>query len=118
MKKNVLFYAKLMCLSYILTALLVLIFSFIVYKNYMSDSKIRIGIIVIYALVNILSGFISGKIKKNKKYLWGFISGITYIVVLAILSFLVTGEFMSNTPILIPSTLACILGGTFGGMIS
>ena len=37
MKKNVLFYAKLMCLSYILTALLVLIFSFIVYKNYMSE---------------------------------------------------------------------------------
>ncbi len=116
--KNLLFILKLTCLSFLLTAVFLLILTFIVYKTYMNDKNIAIGIIIIYALTNIICGFIAGKIKKNKKYLWGAIIGISYLVLLSLISLIVTKEFLGNNGMWLPATLATILGGTFGGMIS
>ena len=67
-KDNIFFILKLTILSYALTAIFLLIFTLIVYKMMLPDSKITIGIIVIYTLSNLISGFIAGKVKQNKKF--------------------------------------------------
>ena len=61
---------KSVTLAYIITLISLLVFALIVYKTYMSDGGIEIGIIVIYCISNLVSGFIIGKIQKNKKFLW------------------------------------------------
>ena len=117
-KSNILFTLKLVGLSYVLTGIFILIFTLIVYKNYMADEKIIIGVLAIYTISNAISGFIAGRIKQHKKYIWGAITGITYFIVLILISFIVTKEFLGNTNMIMPAFLATVCGGTIGGMLS
>lgn len=115
---NLFFIVKLTGIAYLLTAIFLFIFTLAVYKTYMSDKNITIGIIVIYALSNAICGFIAGKVKQSKKFLWGALVSVSYLLVLIVISLIVTKEFMGNSSILLPATLSIIIGGTVGGMIS
>lgn len=115
---NLFFIVKLTGIAYLLTAIFLFIFTLAVYKTYMSDKNITIGIIVIYALSNVICGFIAGKVKQSKKFLWGALVGVSYLLVLIVISLIVTKEFLGNSSILLPATLSIIIGGTVGGMIS
>lgn len=115
---NLFFIVKLTGIAYLLTAIFLFIFTLAVYKTYMSDKNITIGIIVIYALSNVICGFIAGKVKQSKKFLWGALVGVSYLLVLIVISLIVTKEFLGNSSILLPATLSIIFGGTVGGMIS
>ena len=115
---NLFFIVKLTGIAYLLTAIFLFIFTLAVYKTYMSDKNITIGIIVIYALSNVICGFIAGKVKQSKKFLWGALVGVSYLLVLIVISLIVTKEFPGNSSILLPATLSIIIGGTVGGMIS
>ena len=115
---NLFFIVKLTGIAYLLTAIFLFIFTLAVYKTYMSDKNITIGIIVIYALSNVICDFIAGKVKQSKKFLWGALVGVSYLLVLIVISLIVTKEFLGNSSILLPATLSIIIGGTVGGMIS
>lgn len=117
-KSNILLIIKLVAVSYALTAILILLFTFIVYKTLMNDDKIVVGILVIYTLSNLIAGFIAGKVKKQKKFVWGLIAGATYFIILILLSFIATREFIGNQSMLIPALLATVGGGMIGGMLS
>lgn len=82
------------------------------------DNKITIGIIVIYCLSTLISGFIAGKVKKSKKFLWGLLIGCTYFIILAILSFIISKELFSNEDMILPALISSAGGGMLGGMLS
>ena len=105
-------------LSYVLTACLLLLLAFILYKFRISESIVNIAVIVIYISVTFAAGFIAGKYYKVKKFLWGLVLGSVYFLILVLVSLIggvsdaVIGSGVVTTWIL------CAGGGMLGGMLS
>lgn len=105
-------------LSYVLTACLLLLLAFILYKFRISESIVNIAVIVIYISVTFAAGFIAGKYYKVKKFLWGLVLGSIYFLIMVLVSLIggvsdaVIGSGVVTTWIL------CAGGGMLGGMLS
>lgn len=117
-KIPVVFLLKSLLLSYILTAALLLLLAFFLYKPGLTESIVSIAIIGIYVLSTFFAGFITGKKMRTKKYIWGFLMGGAYFLVLLLISLFVNrslGDFGNS----FLTTLAlCTGGGMMGGMVS
>ena len=64
--------------SYVLTALLLFLLAFLLYKFDLGESKVNLGITVIYILSCFLGGFLVGKGAGTRKFLWGMVLGAIY----------------------------------------
>lgn len=109
---------KALIISYAVNAVLLLITAFLLFKFELNEDKIRIAIILIYIVSGFVGGLIIGKKTENKKYLWGLLEGITYFVILFMISLLVNKEIDSSVREIITTFLVCSLSGMAGGMIS
>lgn len=116
--KKILSALLILVLSYVLTACLLLLLAFILYKFRISESIVNIAVIVIYVSMTFIAGFIAGKYYKVKKFLWGLILGSVYFLILVLIS-LIGG--VSDAVIgsgMITTYLLCAGGGMLGGMLS
>lgn len=120
--KNKLDYTKDILVSllggYVITFLGIVMIAMSLLFFQISENMVDIGIIAIYVLACLAAGFIIGKRTKNRKFLWGMLSGGIYFVLLLIISLLTqsSGEHIGNE--LVTVLLMCIGSGTLGGMIS
>ena len=103
-------------MAYVLTGILLLILAFLLYRFQLSSQTVGAGVILIYLASTFLAGFLAGKKAKSRKWLWGFLMGAGYFLILAILS-LVTHSAEENGKFL-PSLFLCVGGGMLGGMLS
>ena len=121
-EKNKLDYAKDVIVSlftgYIITFFGIVILAFLLLMFQISESTVDIGIIVIYVLACFLSGFVIGKRTKNRKFLWGMLSGGSYFCILLVISLLSRQSMENVGNDLITILLICIGSGTLGGMLS
>ena len=101
---------KALVASYIVTGLLLLLTAGLLYRFELSEGKVRIMIIVTYILSCFAGGFLSGKMMKNKKFLWGILVGLLYFGIMLLVSLDQTAANFVTTMVL------CILGGMLGGM--
>lgn len=114
----VLFLLKSLLFSYILTAGLLLLLAFVLFKMDLSEKPVSIAIIVIYVLATVFAGFVTGKRMQNRKFLWGLVMGIGYFVVLALVSLAVkqSPDTLGNS--FFTTLVLCAGGGMLGGMLS
>lgn len=105
-------------LMFILSGLLLLLLAALLYKVELSESAVRIGIIVIYILSGAAGGFLAGKIQKEKKFLWGLIAGVLYFLILFLISAAVKGGLDMELTKLMTTFVLCAAAGMVGGMIS
>lgn len=117
-ESKVLLMLQVLMVTYVVTGVLLLILTFILYKFKISESQINIGVIFIYILANVLGGFLIGRMKREKRFLWGMLIGISYFVVLSLVSFIVNRSFYEELGSTITSLLICTFGGMLGGMLS
>ena len=103
---------------YLLSGVLLFLISAITYFGDLSGQIVEIGILVIYILVCLVGGFITGKLKKSKRYLWGMVSGVGYFFVLLLVSLAMNGFSVTDPVGLLTVFIICIASGTIGGMIS
>lgn len=107
---------------YLISGLLLLILSALLFQFELSEEVVKIGVIVIYIASGFAGGFLIGKQMQDKKYLWGLTAGGIYFVLLFILSLLVkqgTGEAIALEPMRMFTTLLlCAVSGMAGGMLS
>lgn len=108
----------LLVFAYVLTGLLLLGLAYLLYKFRLDEKIVNISVIVIYVLVNFLTGFIAGKRLKVKKFLWGFVLGSAYFLILALVSFVAGRQEAVIGSHLITTYLLCAGGGMLGGMVS
>lgn len=118
MKTNILQILKAVVAVSVVTAILLLFLSFLLYKLNLSDGIVMAGIIIIYVLANFAGGFIIGKVRGEKKFLWGMIVGLVFFISLSILSLIVTGELYGSGMKALGALAACVAGGMAGGMFS
>lgn len=119
LKKSKVFYViRALLFSYILTIIILLILSLLVYKVDISSGIIRIGIILSYILSTFLGGLIMGKNVGEKKYLWGMGLGILYFLLILAISIVLNKNNFSGSASMITVLAMCTMGGTLGGMVS
>lgn len=104
--------------SYIVTALLLLILAVFLYKLNLDKGKVTAAIIGIYVLSAFSGGFLLGKLQKVRKFIWGFVLGILYFLLLLMVTFGVYHSIQGDTVNLLTTLALCSAGGMLGGMFS
>lgn len=115
---QIFFFLKTILFSYILTAALLLVLAFLLYKMELSEGPVAVAIIVIYVIATFFAGFMTGKKMQSRKFLWGLLMGVAYFVVLALVSLAVkqSPETLGNS--FFTTLVLCAGGGMLGGMLS
>lgn len=104
--------------SYVLSGILLLLLSFLLYKLKLSKNQIHTGVYAIYVLSGFFGGFLAGKQIKTRRFLWGALSGFLYFAVLLLLSLLLHRGIQTGLPGILLCFGLCTGSGTIGGMIS
>ena len=104
--------------SYILTGILLLALSFLLYKMKLSRGQIRAGVYAVYVLSCLFGGFLAGKQVGSRRFLWGGLNGILYFALLFLLSLLLNQGFHAGIPGILLNFALCAGSGTVGGMLS
>lgn len=103
--------------AYIITTLSLLMLAFGLYKFDLTEQTIQGGIIAIYVLSAFIGGRVAGKLRKTRRFIWGFASGLCYFLMLMLISFLVYHSVQTGMESVL-NLLLCALGGMLGGMTS
>lgn len=104
--------------AWLVTGLLLLLLSFLIYRLAIPENMIAIGILLIYVAGNLFGGFVAGKGVFGKHYLAGMIVGGIYFLLLLLLSLLVNHTIRDFGGNFFTTLAICIGSGTLGGMFS
>lgn len=104
--------------AYVVTGILLLVLTLLLYKLGLSEENVNAGIILIYVISTFAGGFVIGKYTKIRKFIWGLLTGILYFVLLLLITLGVYHSLQGETVHLVTAFLLCAGGGMLGGMIS
>ena len=104
--------------SYIITGLLLLLLTFLVYQFQIEETFIEMGITGTYLISTFIGGVIVGKLIGKRRFAWGILLGIVYIGLLYGISYGVYGEIDIKGLENMKPVFLCIGGGMLGGMLS
>lgn len=103
--------------AYVLTAVMLFILSFIMYKCKVSMTGANSGILATYVLSCLIGGFIFSGCLAQKKYLGGALLGVVYFVVAYLVSAVWNQSIAAQMPGMLTAFLICVFSGMLGGMI-
>lgn len=112
------FIIKCMLGAYILTAGLLLLLAFILYRFGLSEKVVSVCIIAIYIAVTFLAGLLAGKREGKRKFLWGLIMGVLYFGILTVVSLVVNKGMEDVAGNMLTVFFLCAGSGMLGGMVS
>ena len=116
--KKIMWVLKTLLASYIVTGLLLLALTFLVYKFELDEQQVVAGIVIIYIVSTFAGGFIVGKLTRTRKFIWGMLVGAIYCALLFLISYGVYRDFNTNGLNVLTTIAICVGGGTLGGMLS
>lgn len=117
-KTNLRILVRTIFITYVLTAIFLLMLAFSLYKFHLGENQVNMGVNGIYIAACLLGGLIAGKTAKRKRFLWGLLTGIVYFLILLGVSFLINKGIGSSIKELLLVLAMCAGSGTVGGMIS
>ncbi|MDR0948703.1 MAG: TIGR04086 family membrane protein [Lachnospiraceae bacterium] len=117
-KLPIMFLLKCLLFSYILTGGLLLLLALLLYLFNLPSPAVAACIILIYVGSTFFAGFMAGKKLKTRKFLWGFVLGLAYFVLLLLMSLLVNRSISGIGETFLSTLVLCAGGGTLGGMMS
>ncbi len=112
------FIIKCMLGAYILTAGLLLLLAFILYRFGLSEKVVSVCIIAIYIVVTFLAGLLAGKREGKRKFLWGLVMGLLYFGILTVVSLVVNKGVEDVAGNMLTVFFLCAGSGMLGGMVS
>lgn len=116
--QNLGYLLKALILSFLVTAILIVIFAFTMFKLNISEDVIGLGVAFIYIISCAIGGFYIGKSIKEKKFMWGFFVGLLYMLVLMLVSAIIGGGNNMLSENGFNMFLLCAGGGMLGGMFA
>lgn len=116
-KDNLSFFVRITIITTVLSIILLLILSGLMYTVHLSQNQISFGIFFIYIISCFIGGFFTAKKMKYRRFLWGLGFGILYFLILLILSIAFGNNIMENLPHILSVLLACAASGMIGGII-
>lgn len=115
---SVLSILKILLVMYMVTGIMLLILSVMLYKMQLSESVVSIGIVLIYVLSGFTGGFLSGKVMKRKRFLWGMAMGAGYFLILVLGSVVFQKGINMDVSRFATTLVLCTASGMAGGMAS
>ena len=109
---------KILMMMFITTAILLFVLAFFVQKLSWQNGTISIGISSVYVLSCFLGGFLIGKVQRSKKFVWGILISLMYVIAMLVITMLVKGGFTAVMSEFIINLLLCVGSGMLGGMLS
>nr|WP_294468562.1 TIGR04086 family membrane protein [uncultured Sellimonas sp.] len=104
--------------SYIVTGILLLVLAVLLYKLNLDKGTVTAGITGIYVVSAFAGGFLIGKLQRVKKFIWGLILGISYFLLLVLVTFGVYHTLQGDAVQIVTTFILCAAGGMLGGMLS
>ncbi len=103
--------------SYVVTTVLLLLMTFLLYKFDLGEQEVKLGIMAVYVVSTFAGGFLLGKLVKVRRFLWGLILGCLYFLLLILISIGVYRTVQAGENLILAFGL-CAAGGMLGGMVS
>ena len=100
--------------SYLLSALLLFILTFVLYRLKLKESQIAPAVYALYAISCFAGGLLCGKALRTRRFFWGLLTGVLYFLALFTASLLQVPELSRMLPVL----ACCAAGGMAGGILS
>ena len=116
-KRAVLQMGKGIVLAYIISALVLVILAFLMYKMDISEGVVRGGIIFAYVISCFVSGMVVSASRDGRRYLWGLLQGILYYIILIVVSMICNRTVFTQIPGVLSAFFLCGFGGMLGGML-
>lgn len=101
----------------VVSVVLLFVCAFIAYKLHLGTPQIVLCVAVIYGVGAFVTGFGMGKLKKEKRLLWGVLSGFTYFLIVFVISIGVHSGIGSSVGNIIRNFIICTAAGTIGGIL-
>ena len=117
-ESKVMWVLKALLVSYIITGILLLVLTFLMYKIELNEKSVAAAIIAVYLASTLIGGIIIGKLARVKRYLWGMGLGIIYFGLLLLITLGVYRTLNGDTANLMTTFILCAGGGMAGGMLS
>lgn len=108
---------SLLC-AYVVTGILLVILTLLLYKAGLSEEIVNAGILLIYVISSFSGGFVMGKLAGNRKFLWGLITGTLYFLLLMAISLGLYHSVQADVMNIATTFLLCAGGGMLGGMVA
>ena len=118
LERKILWMVKALLCAYVVTGIMLLILTVLLYKLGLSEENVNAGIILIYVISTFSGGFVIGKFAKIRKFLWGLLAGVLYFILLLLISLGIYHSLQGETVHLVTTFLLCAGGGMLGGMVS
>lgn len=118
METKAICFLKAMLGAYVVTGILLLLLSFLLYKFNLDEGKVTAGIIVIYVVSTFVGGMLIGKSAHSRRFLWGIAVGVLYFVLMLLISLGIYHTLQGNSANMLTTFLLCAGGGMLGGMVS
>lgn len=115
--KNVVQMSKILLLAILVSVVLLLILSFVMFKADLSEGWIRGCIIAIYLISTIIGGCVAGGCMDGRRFVCGLILGSAYFGVLFLLSVIFQSPGIFSFKNIITTAIICIAGGMLGGIL-
>ena len=109
---------KALLCAYVVTGIMLLLLTVLLYKAGLSEENVNAGIILTYVISTFAGGFVIGKLTGVKRFLWGLLAGILYFALLLLISLGVYHSLQGEAGNLLTTFLLCAGGGRLGGMVS
>lgn len=116
-KKVIIQMGKGLVLAYIISAIVLVLLAFLMFKMEISEGVVRGVIIFAYVLSCFVSGMIVSSNREGRYYLWGMLQGVLYYVVLVTVSMICNRAVFTHISGIIPALFLCAFGGMLGGML-
>lgn len=103
--------------SFVLTALLLVVVAFVLYQTKASVEHIGGAILLVYAVAAFVGGMIFSAQKDSRHYLMGGLFGLAYFGVIYGVSAVWNKSLSTMFPAILTTLLVCVLAGMLGGML-
>lgn len=101
----------------LVTAILLVISAFLLEKMGLSAEQSNLLIYAVYIISALVAGIVAGKWQREKKFMWGALAGIVWLVVVFAVSVAMNG-FAIDAKELFPALICMVGGGMLGGMLA
>ena len=96
---------------------LIMIVAVIMDKLNLDEADIRLMVYMVYILSALAAGFVAGKWKREKKFIWGAFAGGVWMILILAVSLITNGAILEVKDLFL--AVACLIaGGMLGGMLA
>lgn len=109
---------KILLAMFAATAVLLFVLALFDRQFQLDGGAVSVGISVVYVVSCLIGGFFAGKVQGTKRFIWGMLMGLMYVIIMLILTLITQKGFQADVSRFVLNLLLCLGGGMIGGMVS